>query len=125
MSEQPLVSVIIPAYNAARYLHTTIRSVLLQTYPELEVIVVDDGSTDGTASLARNFTDPRIQVVQQPNAGVSAARNRGLDLAKGALGNAYLSAAVRDMLAGALVTLGVKTLLEARFAGSLAAQRRH
>lgn len=82
--EEPLISVIIPAHNAAVYIVDTIRSVLAQTHAHLEVIVVNDGSTDSTGDRARSVTDGRVHVVDQPNQGVSAARNAGLDLATGA-----------------------------------------
>jgi glycosyltransferase involved in cell wall biosynthesis len=72
----PLVSTIIPAYNAERYLAKAIESVLSQTYPRVECIVVDDGSTDGSADVARAFGD-RVRLVSQHNQGVSAARNAG------------------------------------------------
>jgi teichuronic acid biosynthesis glycosyltransferase TuaG len=72
------VSIIMPAYNAARYLADTINSVLRQTHTDWELLVVDDGSTDGTAAVVRQFTDGRIRYFYQPNAGVSAARNKGL-----------------------------------------------
>jgi glycosyltransferase involved in cell wall biosynthesis len=79
----PLVSVVIPAYNCALYLQETIQSMLAQQgVGAMEVIVVDDGSTDGTADMARAFGSP-VRVVQQANAGVSAARNHGLRLARG------------------------------------------
>jgi len=73
----PLVSIIIPAYNAERFIGETLRSVLLQTYQNIEIVVVDDGSTDDTATIVRQFTeqDQRIILIQQPNAGVAAARN--------------------------------------------------
>ena len=77
------VSVIIPAYNAERWLVTAICSVLEQL-PELEVIVVNDGSTDGTLGVARSIKDPRIVIVDKLNGGVSAARNAGIEMAKGA-----------------------------------------
>jgi glycosyltransferase involved in cell wall biosynthesis len=73
----PEVSVVIPAYNAARYLGEAVESVLAQTFEDLEVIVVDDGSTDDTADVAGGFAS-RVRCVQQPNSGVSAARNRGI-----------------------------------------------
>ncbi len=78
----PLVSVVIPAYNCAAYLEETLGSVLAQAGVELEVIVVNDGSTDETAQIARRFGDP-VRVVDQANAGVCAARNHGLRLARG------------------------------------------
>jgi glycosyltransferase involved in cell wall biosynthesis len=74
-----LVSVVIPAYNAAATLDETLRSVRAQTHRALEIIVVDDGSTDDTLALAQRHAsaDPRVQVLHQPNAGVAAARNAG------------------------------------------------
>lgn len=77
------VTVITPAWNAERYLPETIRSVLGQTLPDFEWIVVDDGSTDGTPRLLSSVADPRLRVVRQENRGVSAARNAALDLAQG------------------------------------------
>ncbi len=81
-SDSPLVSVIIPTYNYAGYLPRAIGSCLDQTYRNLEVIVVDDGSTDNTATVASEFGN-RIVYVRQENQGVSAARNTGLGRAKG------------------------------------------
>ena len=72
----PLVSVVIPAYNAEAFLGETLDSVLAQTYPNLEIIVVDDGSTDATPQLLENYSD-RIRVLRQANAGQAAARNYG------------------------------------------------
>lgn len=85
MNEAPLISVIIPAYNAGGYIVDAMRSVLDQTHARLELIVVNDGSTDGTSGLARNVDDARVSVVDQPNLGVSAARNTGLQKATGDL----------------------------------------
>lgn len=79
--QPPLVSVIIPAYNSERYVGEAIRSVLAQTYPAVEVIVVDDGSTEGTAAVVKEF--PGVRYDFQTNAGISAARNRGVALAGG------------------------------------------
>lgn len=77
------VSVIIPAYNQGHYLVQAIESVLSQRYRDLEVIVVDDGSTDDTAEVANSFSDPRISYFYQENRGLSAARNTGIRLASG------------------------------------------
>lgn len=79
-----LISVIIPVYNGERYLRQAIAGALGQQYRPLEIIVVDDGSLDGTAVVAASFGEA-VHYVYQPNAGPGAARNRGVALAKGAL----------------------------------------
>lgn len=76
------VSVVIPAFNAERFLAEAIRSALNQLLPPLEVIVVDDGSTDGTGEIARSFGEP-VRCIRRENAGPSAARNRGIREARG------------------------------------------
>ena len=80
MSTDPLISVIIPVGNVAAYLPRCLDSVLAQTYTNLEVIVVDDGTTDGSAEIAATYAkrDPRVKVYHQAAAGVAAARNLGL-----------------------------------------------
>src|SRR5215204_6839447 len=74
------VSVVIPCYNQARFLGEAIRSVLCQGYTDLEIIVVDDGSEDGTEEVASGYAkeDPRVRLIRQENRGLAAARNRGL-----------------------------------------------
>ncbi len=77
-----LISCVIPVFNGERYLGEALESVLAQSYQPLEVIVVDDGSTDGTAEVARRYGE-RVRYVWQPNAGETAARNLGLTAAQG------------------------------------------
>jgi glycosyltransferase involved in cell wall biosynthesis len=81
--EGPLVSVVIPAYNAERFIGEAIESVLTQTYGPVELIVVDDGSTDATAEVASSY--PEARVIRQENTGPSAARNRGFEASVGEL----------------------------------------
>ena len=82
---QPLVSVIMPAYNSEKYIGKSIESVLAQDYEKFELIIVDDGSKDGTKSIVEQYAknDIRIKLLEQANQGVSAARNKGLDTATG------------------------------------------
>ena len=80
---QPLVSVLIPAYNAERTVADTVASVLGQTYPHVETVVVDDGSVDGTLEALQPFQGRGVRVVAQSNAGACAARNRALADARG------------------------------------------
>lgn len=79
----PLVSVIIPAYNAAKYIAETLESVKQQTWPAIEAFVIDDGSGDDTVAMARSFKSEKITVVEQKNSGACKARNLGLSLSKG------------------------------------------
>ena len=79
-----LVSIIMPAFNSARYICESIDSVLAQTYAEWELWVVDDGSTDNTAEVVKKFKDRRIHYVKQAtNKGVAAARNLGIEKSRG------------------------------------------
>lgn len=85
-SEIPLVSVVVPAYNKARYIRHTLQSLVDQTYPKMEIIAVDDGSGDTTASLIQEMArmHPQIRLIRQRNSGVAAARNRGIAESRGA-----------------------------------------
>jgi len=84
-ADSPLISVIIPAYNAATFIERTLISVLTQTYQNLEIIVVDDGSQDETVAIVQHYAqqDDRLLLLQQENAGVAAARNFGIRASKG------------------------------------------
>ena len=80
----PVFTVVVPAYNAADTIGDAIRSVLAQTEPDFELVVVDDGSMDETSDEVRRFTsDRRVRLIRQSNAGLAATRNRGLDEARG------------------------------------------
>ncbi len=86
-SEVPLVSVVIPAFNASEFISETLESVIAQTYTNLQIIVVDDGSTDDTATIVNRYAeiDSRITMIRQDNAGVAAARNAGIHKSTGPL----------------------------------------
>src|ERR1700754_2088364 len=78
----PKITVLMPAYNAGKYIGEAIESVLEQTFTDFELLIVNDGSTDNTAAIIQSFTDPRIVLIQQPNLGVAAALNNGLKHAR-------------------------------------------
>lgn len=85
MSDNALVSIIIPAYNVEQYISRGIESCLNQTYSNIEIVIVDDGSTDGTWDVIERYQqkDKRIVAKRKPNGGVSSARNQALEIAKG------------------------------------------
>lgn len=85
MTELPLISVIVPAYNAEKWLAECCESVFLQAYPNIELLIIDDGSVDGTFSLADSLADGKenVRVIHTDNGGVCRARNIGLDAARG------------------------------------------
>lgn len=76
-------SIIIPLYNKRPYVERTLRSVFAQTFTDYEVLVVDDGSTDGSAELVQQYTDARLHIYRKENGGVCSARNYGIRKAQG------------------------------------------
>ncbi|OWK97107.1 hypothetical protein AP75_13000 [Kaistella haifensis DSM 19056] len=107
---QPLISVIVPCYNVDPYIAECLESLLAQTYPNFEVIIVDDGSTDATRDCIQPFLkDKRFKLFNQPNAGLSAARNTGLEAVQGEY-IAFLDS--DDMLHPEFLRLHLKALTE-------------
>lgn len=106
----PTVSIIVPCYNAAAWLPATLESALGQTHPAIEIIVVDDGSRDGSPEVARRYEARGVRVIEQPNQGASAARNHGLRLARGEYIQ-FLDA--DDLLAPDKIALQLQTLATA------------
>ena len=80
-----MISVIVPVYNVKKYLRVCVESIINQTYRDLEILLIDDGSTDGSGELCDKLAkcDERIRVIHKSNGGLSSARNKGIDLAKG------------------------------------------
>ena len=87
MNQEPLVSVIVPVYNVEAFLDQCLESILAQSYRNMEILVVDDGSTDNSGNMCDRWAerDERIRVIHQPNGGLSAARNTALDVMTGQL----------------------------------------
>ncbi|ELY44001.1 glycosyltransferase family 2 protein [Natronorubrum bangense] len=82
--DDPALSVVMPTYNAAEYLRSAIDSILAQTFSDFELVIVNDGSTDGTHSIIESYDDDRIQTVRlETNSGIPTARNRGIEKARG------------------------------------------
>src|SRR6476659_3329672 len=79
----PIVSILIPAYNAEKWIAETLRSALEQDYPAKEVIIVNDGSKDGTTEIVKSMRSPEVKLVDQPSQGGPAARNTALQHARG------------------------------------------
>ena len=80
---KPLVSILMPAFNAQEWIGDTIKSAIDQTWPRKEIIIIDDGSRDQTLSIARQFASKEVSVVDQGNLGPSAARNRAFSICQG------------------------------------------
>ena len=113
LNKNPKVSIIIPAYNIAPYLERCLESVRHQTYKELQIIIVDDGSTDQTGQIADSFAerDKRFHVIHKENRGVSAARKTGLEKAEGDYigfvdGDDYIEPEMYEKLVGLAVEYG-------------------
>lgn len=85
MSTQPLLSVIVPVYNVEQYLHQCVDSIIGQTYKNLEIILVNDGSTDGSGAICDEYAtkDSRVRVIHKENGGLSSARNIAMEVMKG------------------------------------------
>jgi glycosyltransferase involved in cell wall biosynthesis len=79
----PLVSIIIPCFNAEHWISAAIESALAQTWKDIEIIAINDGSSDGSPAVLRRCAGPKVQVIDQPNRGAAAARNAGLRVARG------------------------------------------
>lgn len=132
--EHPLVSIIVPVYNAGDYLRPCLESIRRQSWENIEVLLVNDGSTDASLTVCEEFeaTDPRFKVISQANAGVSRARNRGLAAARGkylqfADGDDKLTPNATEVLATAAEKKGAD-LVAAHFyrvVGEKCAQRGH
>ena len=108
-SNYPLVSVIIPVYNSEKYLGAAIENILSQRYTNIEILVIDDGSSDNSQSVARKFENKKVKIFAQTNKGASAARNNGLRQAKGEYIQ-FLDA--DDLLSSNKIEDQVKLLLE-------------
>lgn len=108
MASYPLVSVIIPLFNSEQYISETIESVLAQTYQNIEVIVIDDGSTDNSLSVAKAYESEIVHVYHQPNQGAQVARNFGFEVSKGAFIQ-FLDA--DDMLSSTKIERQIQALL--------------
>jgi len=84
MIDSPKVTVVIPVYNREKYVGDAIDSILAQTFPDFELLVIDDGSTDGSVEIVRSYNDPRLRLVcNETNLGVPKTRNRGIQFARG------------------------------------------
>ncbi|MDR1026993.1 MAG: glycosyltransferase [Rickettsiales bacterium] len=113
MKKAPLISVVLPIYNVGKYLAQCLESLIYQTYKNLEIIAVDDGSPDDSIDILRAYArrDKRIKIIRQKNAGVSAARNAGIKAARGDFvgfvdPDDYVSLDYYERLLGAALAVG-------------------
>lgn len=111
ISSQPMVSIIVPVYNAGSFLHACVASLLAQTYSNIEILLVNDGSTDGSDAICDEFaaSDKRVRVIHQVNGGIGRAQNAGLDAARGEL---ITFCDNDDLMSPLLVTRLTEMLLE-------------
>ncbi|HEX4368040.1 MAG TPA: glycosyltransferase family A protein [Rhodopila sp.] len=116
------IAIIIPAFDIAPFLADAVRSVLAQTHSDWSLVIVDDGSTDATATIAAGFQDNRITLVRQQNAGVSAARNRGIQQAEATAPDAFLFLDGDDWLAPTALALLADALDAAPWAAAACAR---
>ena len=79
----PIVSVVMPVYNTAKYVEAAIESVLAQSFLDFELLIIDDEGTDNSIELCRAYTDPRVRIISQKNRGLAGARNTGIREARG------------------------------------------
>ena len=85
MPNKPEISVLMPAYNAGKYIGSAIESILVQSFSNFEFIIINDGSTDTTSEIIQSYSDPRIRVCNQQNLGIAKALNKGLSIASAEL----------------------------------------
>ena len=83
VKNKSLISIIVPVYNVEKYVKKCILSLVRQTYKNIEILIIDDGTKDKSIDIIRNIKDKRIRIIHQKNGGVSSARNNGLEHAKG------------------------------------------
>ena len=108
MMTSDLVSVVIPVYNSEKYLEECLNSIISQTYQNIEIIVIDDGSSDNSVRVVESYL-PKVSLIKQKNLGVSAARNRGIEASKGEL-LVFLDS--DDWLSNDIIEQHVKTFKE-------------
>lgn len=115
MSICPLVTVLLPVYNAEPYIEACIDSILEQTYSNLEILIINDGSTDNTLDLINEYDDERITVLSHPNVGLIQTLNKGLELAKGSY---IVRMDADDMMIPSRIALQVKFMEENKAIGA-------
>lgn len=122
MEQTPLISVVVPIYRVEQYLSKCVESILNQTYPHLEIILVDDGSPDGSGILCDEFArkDSRIRVIHKKNGGLSDARNAGIEIARGTYlafvdGDDWIEPDTYEAMLSLMEKYGVKIVCAGRY----------